>query len=89
MYVGFGGHHSGVGIYFNDGRFHHPDRYYGDYWREKRCTSERALFKARRMGVRHARIDYVNRREIGVIGRSHGERIYVTFARTRNCPVIG
>lgn len=89
FYVGFGGHHSGFGIYLDGGRFHHRDRYYDGYWREQRCTAERALFKARRMGVRHARVDYVNRREIGVVGRARGERVYVTFSRGRSCRVIG
>jgi hypothetical protein len=67
----------------------------GDRMRERefrhmgrRCTPERALDKAGRIGVRRARIDYVGYDSIGVVGRSRGERIRVTFARDRNCPVL-
>jgi hypothetical protein len=87
FHVRFGGHHSGFGIYLGDGGYSYDDD--GFRWREKRCTTDRALFKARRLGVRHARIDYANHNEIGVVGRSHGERVYLTFSRARHCPVIG
>lgn len=56
----------------------------------RRCTPDRALDKADRMGVRRARIDSVGRRTIEVRGRSrNGERVHITFGRSRNCPVIG
>lgn len=60
-------------------------------WREseRRCSPDRALDKAERMGIRRARIDYVTGEEIGVIGRQFGDRVSVTFARSRGCPVIG
>jgi hypothetical protein len=80
------GHHVGFGVYIGDGY----SRDHGDDFRwRKRCTVDRALFKARRIGVRHARIDYVTRSEIGVVGRSRGERVRITFARAPHCPVIG
>ncbi len=41
------------------------------------------------MGVRRARIADVSRRTITVVGRSHGDRAVVTFARAPRCPVIG
>jgi hypothetical protein len=59
-----------------------------EFRRGHRCTPERALDKAGRIGVRRARIDYVGYGSIGVVGRSRGERIRVTFARERNCPVL-
>jgi hypothetical protein len=77
------GHHARFGVYV--GNF--PD--HDDFRWRKRCTVDRALIKARRIGVRRARIDYVTRREIGVVGRSRGERVRITFARAPHCPVIG
>ena len=56
---------------------------------EHRCTPERALYKAERIGVRRARIADVSRRTISIVGRSRGERVYVTFARAPSCPIIG
>jgi hypothetical protein len=56
---------------------------------ERRCTPERALYKAERIGVHRARIADVSRRTISVVGRSRGERVYITFARAPSCPIIG
>lgn len=55
---------------------------------DRRCTPDRALDKAERMGIRRARIDDVNRRTITLRGRKYGERVFVTFARAPNCPVV-
>jgi hypothetical protein len=77
---------------YDDNGYDRYDRYDNrrDFRRaERRCTPERALDKAERIGIRRARIDYVNRETIGVIGRSHGDRVSVTFARDRGCPIIG
>lgn len=54
-----------------------------------RCSPDRALDKAERMGLRRARIDFVTERRIGVIGRQRGDRVAITFARAPGCPVIG
>jgi hypothetical protein len=91
LHIGDHRHGSRLGIYFGDvDRMHYRDRFHDDYRRvERRCTPERALHKAERIGVRHARIAYVGRHEIGVVGRSRGERIRVTFSRSPRCPVIG
>jgi hypothetical protein len=96
LYLGFGDQHSDsrVGVYLGDDSrtVHRRDRYEDrrDFRRsERRCTPERALDKAERIGIRRARIDYVNRSTIGVIGRSHGDRVSVTFARNRGCQIIG
>ena len=54
-----------------------------------RCSEGRALRKAERMGIRRARIADVGRRTIDVRGRDrYGERIYVTFGRQPNCPIL-
>ena len=50
---------------------------------------ERELHKAQRICVNRARLDYVSERRIGIVGRSRGERVYLTFARAPNCPIIG
>ena len=79
------------GLRIDDGQ-----RYYRDGYRDDRryiagrCTENRALNKAERMGIRRARIADVGRRTIDVRGRDrYGERIYVTFGRQPNCPILG
>ncbi|BCH23816.1 hypothetical protein [Mesorhizobium sp. L-8-3] len=95
LYLNFGG--GGVGVEVRDGyrdwrddrwRERHEWRERRD-WRAHRCSPDRALWKAERMGVRRARIEDVNRRSITVRGRSRGERIRVTFGRSPSCPIIG
>ena len=94
LYLGFGDQQddSRLGVYLGDGsNVYRRDRYEDrrDFRRtERRCTPERALDKAERFGIRRARIDYVNRETIGVVGRSHGDRVRVTFARNRGCTLI-
>ena len=91
IYLGFGDRHndSRFGVYVGNegGRYYHRDRW--DDRRAQSCTPDRALFKAERMGIRRARIDYVTPRRIGVVGRSRGDWVNVTFARVPGCPVIG
>jgi hypothetical protein len=57
-------------------------------WRHRGCSAEQALDKARWMGVRRARIVDIDRRSIDVVGRRHGERIVMTFARAPRCPMV-
>lgn len=52
------------------------------------CTEDRALDKAERMGIRRARIESVDRREITVRGRQDGDRVRVTFGTERGCPIL-
>jgi hypothetical protein len=102
IYLRFG--NDGVGIQGDNGRVYRRNRYrdqyrddvyrdyeYRDEFRrsERRCTPERALYKAERIGVHRARIADVSRRTISVVGRSRGERVYITFARAPRCPIIG
>jgi hypothetical protein len=91
VYLNFGDSDASFGVFVGDSRrMHYPRDYYRDYHRSYRyCTPERALYKAQRIGVHHARIDYVSRREIGIVGRSRGERVHLTFARAARCPIIG
>lgn len=62
-----------------------------DLYREggsRRCTPERALDKAERMGFRRVDLERVGRNRIVVSGRRDGEWYDVVFARERGCPVI-
>jgi hypothetical protein len=83
--------HARIGIYFGDGYAPYDNDGYRDgYFRvHERCTPERALYKARLVGVHAARIDYVSQRRIGVSGRSRGELVSLTFARAPSCPIVG
>lgn len=68
------------------------DRDHRDRRSERRqCTTDRALDKAERMGIRRARIDDVGRRTIDVRGRTrNGERVIISFDRwDRRCAVVG
>lgn len=56
--------------------------------RGPRCTPERALDKAERLGLRRVRLSDIDRDTIRVSGRRHGERFTVTFARAPSCPVV-
>jgi len=82
-----GGHYrnGGFGLFFGDSG-HSYRRDHGRY--ERFCSPRRAVNKARRMGVRHARVAHVNHRTIGVKGRRHGHRSYIVFARAPHCPVL-
>lgn len=67
------------------------DRHRDDSRWGRGCTTENALNKASRMGIRRARIADVGRRSVDVIGRSRsGDRVIVRFdRRDRRCGVIG
>jgi hypothetical protein len=88
LYLNFGGgyHNSGAGFYVGD------DDYRRDYRHDRRynrfCTPNRALNKAERLGIRRARVVDVDRRTIDVVGRKHGDRVRVTFARAPHCPIV-
>lgn len=93
LYLNFGGNGPAVGIDVVDGG--HRRDWRDDHRRDQRdrrdqrCTPERALWKAERMGVRRARVEDVSRHSITVRGRSRGERIFVTFGRAPSCPIVG
>ena len=98
LYLGFGDRHDPrFGVYMGDSsRTYYPRRNWEDDnnwgeggWRARRgCSPERALDKAESFGVHRARIDYVTRHRIGVVGRQHGDWVNLTFARAPGCPVI-
>jgi hypothetical protein len=83
LYIG--GHPGGVSVVVrdHDGWHRRPD-----YRPFRFCTAERALYKAGRMGVRFARVNYENRSVIGVRGHDRRGRIQLTFGRAPNCPLI-
>jgi ABC-type sugar transport system substrate-binding protein len=60
---------------------------YGHGW-NRACTPGRAVAKAQRLGVRHARVRNVGPRTIRVAGVRYGHRVNVTFSKARNCPVL-
>jgi hypothetical protein len=66
------------------------DHWRHDDWRDRPhfCTPERALWKADRMGVRHARIAYENPRAIRIRGHDRRGFIELTFGRAPDCPLL-
>lgn len=57
--------------------------------RYARCTEDRALDKAERMGLRSVRIESSGRRVIEVRGRQRdGDRVIVAFGRSPSCPIL-
>ena len=92
--IHIGATHSGFGIVVSDRDGHrrgHDDRRWHrrDHYRPVRsCTTDRALDKARRMGVRRARVAYQNRAVISVKGHDRRGRITLSFGRSASCPLI-
>lgn len=93
IYLNLGQGEPRVGVYVQDR--HDNGRHGGqrggrpDHGRwDRHCTPDRALDKAERMGVRRARVVDVDRRKISVVGRKHGDRVRLTFARAPNCPIV-
>ena len=95
VYFGLGiGDDDGLEVQVQDGyserrhgRRYQERRYQNEY---RRCSPERAVEKARRMGLHRARVVDVDRRAITVSGRADfGDRVLVRFGRAPNCPVIG
>jgi hypothetical protein len=97
LYLGFGDRDDDArfGVYLGDNsrREYRRDRYEERReWRRsmrRGCSTERALDKASEMGLRRVRVVDVSNRTITVSGRQYGDRVRVTFARERGCPVIG
>lgn len=91
LYLNFGGGGPAAGFYAgHDGPRYDRGRWQGrphDF--RQRCTPDRALWKAERMGIRRARVADVGRHSISVSGRSRGDRVWVRFGRAPSCPVIG
>lgn len=62
----------------------------GDSARSNRnCSAEEAVSKARRMGIRRARVVSMGQRTIQVAGRDDGRTVIVRFGRRGNCPILG
>ncbi len=90
LYLNFGGHGAGIGLRLGDSGHSWRDsrRHERRDWRANRCTPERALWKADRMGIHRARVVDVDRHTIVVRGRARGDRVHVVFGRSEHCPVI-
>lgn len=69
----------------------------GDYtnWKNgrhgwgQRCSVDRAVNKAYRMGINHPRVRYADYNVIKIKGRASGQRVSILFSRAPGCPVIG
>ena len=89
--IHFGG--PGISIGFGDhGHYGHGHGYYDDRWdrpryRYNRCSPRKAVRKARRKGLRRARVIRVGHRGVVVAGRKWGERVIMGFGKSRRCPV--
>ena len=62
--------------------------YGGGYGWRNACTPQKAVSKAKRMGVRHARVRSISQHTIRIAGVRHGHRVNVAFSKARHCPVI-
>ena len=78
----------GFGIEIRYGHGHRPGHWHGPSRHRHACTTNQALNKAHRMGIRHARVQRADRRVISVGGRSRGHHVRIIFARAPGCPVI-
>ena len=54
----------------------------------RRCSVNRAINKAHRMGVHRPRVRFANQHVIKIKGRSHGHRVRIVFSRAPGCPVL-
>jgi hypothetical protein len=79
------GYNGGVTIYF--GSKHNKHNYGYKKHVVRYCTEERALWKARDFGIRHAHVVHANKHSITVKGRKHGYKVAVKFGRDYSCPV--
>jgi hypothetical protein len=81
-----------------DHRGHHrPPHWRPQHWRPshhrppmdwRRCTPQRAAWKADRLGLNRVRVLAVTPRTITVQGRRYGDRHRIVFGRAAHCPVI-
>ena len=93
-YANAGGPDVRFGIYVDDGHrdyrrvgYDRPPRYAPPPPR-RICTAQRALNKARNMGLRRARIVDAGPRRVVVAGFDRHGRDRVVFANQRGCPVL-
>jgi hypothetical protein len=96
FYLGFGGGRDGARVGVWVGESGHAQRRWDrrhdrrDFRRDAAtCSPGEAVSKARRMGLRNARVVDTSRNSITVRGRDRGGREFVTFGRYGRCPVIG
>lgn len=88
LYLNFGGNGPGYGVQVNHRDHGRHNNWRRGWDRRQACSPNRALNKAERMGVRRARIVDANRRVVKVAGRKFNQRVMVTFANQRGCPIL-
>jgi hypothetical protein len=87
LYLDFGnGDDSRLGVYSGEDGYYPRERRYN---MRPGCSPGRALDKADGMGIDDARIGRVTPRRIVVVGYDNGDRVRITFGRSRGCPVLG
>lgn len=64
-------------------------RHHGQHLAQGFCDPDRAIGKARSMGLHRARIADANRRYISVDGFNRGRHVEVRFGNVWSCPVAG
>lgn len=77
IYVGSGHRNR----HYRGHRSHSPRNYHRPRHRAQFCHPGRAVNKAERRGIRHARVDRVNHRFVVVKGRKRGSKIKMAFYR--------
>lgn len=86
IYLEFGsGHRADSGFRRHDGGWRDHGRHFAP---RRSCNPRRAVRKAHRMGLRHARIHRIKRHKIVVKGWDQGYRARIVFARAPRCPVL-
>jgi len=90
--LSFGGHGGGIVIRDRDrrGGWNRFENHRGHDrgWGRSVCKPQRAVQKARHMGVRRADVVRANNRRVVVEGVRHHRIVRVVFANQRSCPVI-
>jgi hypothetical protein len=84
------GYNGGFTLYFGSPSYKYGNHNKGYGYKKQKiryCTTGRALHKAERFGIRHARVINANKHSITVKGRKHGHRVKVKFGRHISCPV--
>ncbi len=83
--IHFGG--PGISIGFGDHGYNDYRDWDRPRYRRNRCNARKAVRKARRKGLRRARVIRTSHRGVVVSGRKWGERVVMGFGRSKRCPV--
>lgn len=86
IYFSFGSQGASAGIHVGNRDRHH--RAHRPHRKVQACTPAMALQKAKRMGLRNARVVRSDRRVIRISGHKRHGRSQMVFARAPHCPII-